>query len=365
MRRWTILPLLAASMFACSAETDLQEEEPTAARADELVGGHVAAESEYPATVYLGGCTGVKVGPRHFLSAAHCFGDPNQATLAMTPKNDASDISYLTVVSVNVHPEYTNCSQCANDGSMSDFGFRPDVALIVVAEETPDVPEATIDPEPVSISDAVTLSGYGCENGVGQPSGPPRLKVGDTDAIDPFLLSGAASIPDAYVTTYGPEVDADSPGLCPGDSGAPLYRTGTDLVVGVAALVSFNGDTGNPVGNWHTRVDSQSRYDIYAWASSIIEGGGTPCSDLCESPITSTSQYFSQSYLGTGASCYEVVASPTVANCGGFAGSRTLEINGTTATCNSGSFTLPAKRNGGYCFVVGAGQDAWAWINAW
>lgn len=366
MRRWTVLPwlVLVPSVFACSAETELHEE-PIGARADELVGGHPATESEYPATVYLGGCTGVKVGPRHFLSAAHCFGDPNMATLAMTPNNDASNITNLTVVSVNVHPEYTNCSQCANDGSMSDFGFRPDVALIVVAEDTPSVPEATIDPEPVTIADAVTLSGYGCENGVGQPSGPPRLKVGDTDAIDPFLLSDAASIPDAYVTTYGPEVDADSPGLCPGDSGAPLYRTGTDLVVGVAALVSFNGQTGNPVGNWHTRVDSESRYDIFGWANDIIQGGGTPCSSLCGSPVTSTSQYFSQSYLGTGASCYEVVASPTAANCGGFASNRTLSINGTNVSCNSQSFTLPAKRNGGYCFVVGAGQNPWAWINAW
>lgn len=364
MRRWIVLSLLVPSVFACTAETELYEE-PVAERTDELVGGRPATESEYPATVYLGGCTGVKVGPRHFLSAAHCFGDPNMATLAMTPNNDASDITYLTVVSVNVHPEYTNCSQCANDNSMSDFGYRPDVALIVVAEDTPSVPQAIIDPEPVTIGEDVTLSGYGCENGVNQPSGPPRLKIGDTDAIDPFLLSGAASIPDAYVTTYGPEVDPDSPGLCPGDSGAPLYRTGTDLVVGVAALVSFNGETGNPVGNWHTRVDSESRYDIFAWADAIIQGGGTPCSSLCTSPVTSTSQYFSQSYLGTGASCYEVIASPSAGNCGGFDSNRTLSINGESITCDNQSFTLPPERNGGYCFVVGAGQTPWAWINAW
>jgi hypothetical protein len=283
----------------------------------------------------------------------------------MTPNNDASNVVNLTVVSVNVHPEYTNCSQCANDNSMSDFGFRPDVALIVVVESTPYVATATIDSEPVVIGDPVTLAGYGCENGVGQPSGPARLKVGDTDAIDPFLLSDAASVPGAYVTTFGPEVDADSPGLCPGDSGGPLYRTGTNLVVGVASLVAFVGDTGNPVGNWHTRLDSESRYDIYGWANAIIQGGGTPCSSLCASPQTSTSQFLSKSYIGTGAACYEVIASPTTANCGGFASNRTFSVNGNSVSCTSQSFALPAKRNGGYCFVVGAGQNPWAWLNTW
>ncbi len=326
----------------------------------------VARPSLLPCEWRVGGCTGVKVGPRHFLSAAHCFGDPNMATLSMTPDNDAQNFVNLTVSSVNVHPEYTNCTACAGDGSMSDFGYRPDVALIIVQELTPSVPTAVIDPTAVNVGAPVTLTGYGCENGVGQPSGPARLKVGDTEAISPFELSDAASIPLGYVTTFGPALDMDSPGLCPGDSGGPLFRTGTNQVIGINALVSFGGEQGTPFGNWHTRLDQNSRYDVYGWLTSLISAPvGTPCSDICASPTTFSTSSYNASYIGTSARCYETTANLFSGNCGGFTGGRTLSVNGTNMSCNGQSWTLPAERNGGYCVSVSAGQNAWAWFNTW
>ncbi|HYQ18554.1 MAG TPA: trypsin-like serine protease, partial [Polyangiaceae bacterium] len=228
-----LLSLLAVT--ACSAGAGDGEVDVLS---DGLVGGHVAAESEYPATVSLGGCTGVKVGPRHFLSAAHCFSGSTQSTLSVTTDNNAQNFQTLTISSINIHPEYQNCSACSGDGSMSDFGFKPDAALIVVQELTPNIPTAVIDSTPVAVGAAVTLTGYGCENGVGQPSGPSRLKVGDTHSINPLSLSDATSIAPAFVTTYGPGGDSSSPGLCPGDSGGPLFRTGTNKVIGINALVS-------------------------------------------------------------------------------------------------------------------------------
>jgi hypothetical protein len=327
---------------------------------DELVGGHVATEAEYPSTVLLGGCTGVKVGPRHFLSAAHCFGDPSMPTLSVTADNNGQNFQTLTVASVNVHPQYTNCTACAGDGSMSDFGFKPDVALIIVHQLTPSIPVAVIDTTPVAVGAAVTLTGYGCENGVGQPSGPARLKVGDTHSIDPFLLSDAASIPGSFTTTYGPGVDASAPGLCPGDSGGPLFRTGTNKVIGINALVSFGGDQGTPFGNWFTRLDQQSRYNVNAWLTALLsQPVPLPCTDICQSP-TSFPQYYSSQNLGTTARCFETTASLVSGNCGGFVSPRTLAINGTTMTCNGQNWTLPPKRNGGYCVKVTAGQNTWA-----
>ena len=94
---------------------------------------------------------------------------------------------------------------------MNDFGLRPDVALVIVNELTPQIPEAVIDPTPVNVGDPVTLTGYGCENGVGQPTTPPRFKVGDTSAVNPLNLSDASSIPGGYVTTYGPGIDPAHP----------------------------------------------------------------------------------------------------------------------------------------------------------
>ena len=326
----------------------------------------MATESEYPATVSMGGCTGVKVGPRHFLSAAHCFSDPTQSTVVVTADNNAQNFVTLTVASINISPEWLNCSACAGDGSYNDFGLKPDFALIIVHELTPDIPEAVIDPTPVAIGDAVTLTGYGCENGVGQPSGPSRFKVGDTHTVDPASLNGAPSIPGGYNTTWGPELDPSAPGLCPGDSGGPLYRTGTNKVVGINALVSYNGSTGNPVGNWFTRLDQQSRYDVWTYLDDLLNDAvPTPCSGICSSPTAITSSSFSSGNLGTGARCFETTQSPIAANCGGFASSRTFSINGSNVTCQSQSFTLPAKRNGGFCFAASAGDNSWAWFNTW
>lgn len=350
-------------LSACAVESP-DGGESVGTSSDELVGGHVASEGEYPATVYLGGCTGVKVGPRHFLSAAHCFGNPAMSTLSVTADNNAQNVQTLTVTSVNAHPEFTNCTACAGDESYSDFGFKPDVALIIVQELTPSIPIAELDPTTVAIGASVTLTGYGCENGVGQPSGPARLKVGDTQSIDPLNLSDATSILSSYTTTYGPGVDTSAPGLCPGDSGGPLFRTGTNKVVGINALVSFNGDTGMPIGNWFTRLDQQSRYDIHGWVTGLInQVGQSPCSDICPSPTIFTTQYYSASNMGTLARCYETTANLVSGNCGGFANPRTLAINGTTMSCNGQNWTLPAKRNGGYCFKVSAGENPWAYFS--
>lgn len=365
MRPFMSLPLVAFALGACAVDSGPVNEEPVGSHADELVGGHVATESEYPSTVYLGGCTGVKVGPRHFLSAAHCFGGGEQY-LSVTPDNNPQQVQTLTVSSLVRHPEYVNCTACAGDQSMNDFGLRPDVALITVHELTPAIPVAVIDPTPVQVGDPVTLTGYGCENGVGKPSGPARFKVGDTGAVDPLSLSDATTVPGGYVTTVGPGLDPDSPGLCPGDSGGPLFRTGTNLVIGINALVSYWVDTGMPIGNWHTRVDGESRYDIYAWAQDLIGGvPATPCASLCGSPEVFTSQWYSGSNLGTQARCLETTAPLTGGNCGGFAGSRTLSVNGTPMTCNGQNWSLPSKVNGGYCIQVSAGDHPWAWFSTW
>lgn len=360
MRHFIALPVLVLAVTACSLQS---ESESLGSRDDELVGGHVAVESEYPATVSIGGCTATKVGPRHFLTAAHCV-DESLQQLNVTPDNNAQNFRSLTVSAVHRHPEYTNCTACAGDGSMNDFGFKPDAALVVVQELSADIPEAVIDATPVAVGDAITLTGYGCENGVGQPSGPSRLKVGDTHAVDPLSLSDAPSIPGAYVTSFGPALDPSSPGLCPGDSGGPLFRTGTNHVVGINALVSFSGDQGTPVGNWHTRLDQQSRYDIYGWLTGLIgQPVGTPCTNLCASPTTFSTQYFSTGNLGTAARCFETTAPLVSGNCGGFASPRTLSINGTTMTCNGQNWTLPAKRNAGYCFQATAGDNFWAYFS--
>jgi hypothetical protein len=362
MHIWYGLPLVCVSLLACQSETQSSADEGVALSEDALVGGHVAEESEYPTTVFIGNCTGTKVGPLHFLTAAHCVNASNTSLFVTTDNNAQSGVT-LPVLSVNIHPEYAQCTACnGND----DFGMRPDVALLIVSELTPDIPIADIDPSPVAVGDEVTLTGYGCENGVGQPSGPARLKVGDTHSVDPSEVTDGVNTPAAYVTTLGPALDPASPGLCPGDSGGPLYRTGTNLVVGVNALVSYGGPTGTPYGNWHTRLDTASRYDVYSWLTGLITGEiQKPCTGLCAAPTVMSSAQYASGNLGTQARCFETTAPIYSGVCGGLAGSRTLSVNGTEMACNYSNWTLPAKRNGGYCISVTAGDNAWGWFSTW
>lgn len=359
MRYLYAIPFLAMTLGACAVEADGESVE---AAQSELVGGRAATEADYPATVYIGGCTGVKVGPRHFLTAAHCIDADTLSTLWVTPSNDMQNQVPLSVVSANNHPEYENCTSCTGDESMTDFGLKPDISLIVVNELTPSIPEAVIDPTLVVYGSDVTLAGYGCE-GNGIPAS--RFKIGESQTIDPLRLDGSATtITGGYVTTFGPAIEPGRPALCPGDSGGPLYRTGTNLVVGINSLAS--GTSEGVVGNWFTRVDSQSRYDIYGWLTSLIEAEvESPCSSICENPTPITSTSFASGNLGTGERCFEATANFVSGNCGGFASSRTFAINGTPMTCNGTNWTLPARRNGGYCLHATAGNHPWAWFTTW
>ena len=362
MRHFLSLSLCAFVLAACGQAPN-GASDGVATDSDPLIGGHVASDSEYPAVVYLGGCTGVKVGPRQFLSAAHCFS--TQTSMVMSSDNNAQNQVTLSITSIVQHPQYQNCAACAGDGSMNDFGLRPDVALITVLEQTPSVPVAVIDPNPVAVGSPVTLSGYGCENGVNQPSGPARLKVGDTHTVDPLTLSDAPSIPLGYNTTFGPGNDPSAPGLCPGDSGGPLFRTGTNLVVGINSLLTYGGDMGTVFGNWFTRLDQGSRYDVYHWLTNLMSSEPTPCAGICAGAIAFSDQFFASGNLGTGASCYETAAPLTSGNCGAFVSPRSLSINGRAMVCNGSNLTLPPKRNGGYCFNVTAGNQPWAWFHTW
>lgn len=232
-----------------------------------------------------------------------------------------------------------------------------DAALLILTEDIPDVPEAAIDLSPVSDGDEVALTGYGCEDAVGSQASDvgSRLRVAHTSAIDfsqtihagSFISEqdrGEGGVLDTmsriYVITPGPayvtpritaseeldgggedggaeggggedgggEGDGGEPtsgrgpqrgGLCPGDSGGPLYRVGAGsdgrTVVGINANYTFSGGNaysiggitfnygGEPTTNWHTRVDGTYGLQVGAWLASL--GVNTVCTKGdCPSP---------------------------------------------------------------------------------
>jgi len=87
--------------------------------------------------------------------------------------------------------------------------------------------------------------------------------------------------------------------------------------------------------------------------------GSTPCSGLCTSPVVFAGNNYNSGALGLSATCHETTANLQGANCSNFTG-RTFKINATTLSCNGQNVSLPAKRNGGYCFQASAGSPAWS-----
>ena len=414
---------------ACNVGDDIAPE--SVARSDEeLTGGRVALESEFPATIY-NGCTSSKVGPRHFLIAAHCVYNSGTGTVTLppgsafyvNPNNDSTVPGrYVSVAQTYVHPDWI-----AGGGSALHPSYPGDVALVVVNEDTPEVREAAIDSSTVTPGQSVVLAGYGCENGLGYPSGPPRLKIQEV----PALAASALLHPDSWVSTPeqandvaasnvitpGLFLDPEAASLCYGDSGGPLFRENSSeqLVVGTAAYYSFSPNSdGISTTNWHARVDAGSRYGVFSWLQSLgvtvrtagpctdgIKNGPEPATDCgasciatcgdglaCRTDSDCSSQNCNGGVCQAPRPCSGLCSNPTVisslpfnsgslgtgASCYesttniedalcGSMNGRAFEINGQGMSCSSPF--VPALRNGGYCISTDAGQPSWSWFSVW
>lgn len=449
--RASVYALLSLFSVACSVQGYGDTVEEISAAEDELIGGQPALETEYPSTVLGPGCTAAKVGPRHFLTAAHCVDDLYTATVepgygpggsyAVSADNTPPISPYvnLTIEQTYIHPQWiADCAAARAAGApdcgvnVLNPGYTPDLAVVVVNELSPTIPAAAVDGAAVAVGDPVVATGYGCET----PGGAPThvFKIQNLTASASSILnhpgsyvSGAAinDVAASYVLTPGYAANTSYASLCPGDSGGPLYRqSSTDLiVVGVNAYYTFPSAPGsNPSQtNWHTRLDTSARYAVTSWLQAlgvtVINGGtaptctdgvkngtetdvdcggtctadcangatcsvnadctsqncvagvcqasSTPCGGLCTGPTVFSGPSYNSGNLGTGAQCFETTANLTGANCGNFASGRTFEVNGTAVTCNGGNISLPAKRNGGYCFEASAGNQAWAYFSTW
>ena len=92
-----------------------------------------------------------------------------------------------------------------------------------------------------------------------------------------------------------------------------------------------------------------------------VGGTGTgPCTGLCDNPIVIPAVLYSSGNLGTGATCHETTASIQGGNCSNIPIPRTFSVNGTQVPCPGNWPTLPARKNGGYCFQASAGSPNFA-----
>jgi hypothetical protein len=95
----------------------------------------------------------------------------------------------------------------------------------------------------------------------------------------------------------------------------------------------------------------------------VISVNPPPCAGLCSNPVTITvDRSYQSGNIGTGAICYQTVSAVNGGNCGNLVSPRILTVNGVTETCNGQNWSMPAKRNNGYCIQTTAGNYFYAYV---
>jgi MYXO-CTERM domain-containing protein len=246
-----------------------------------LIGGRGALDNEFPSAVALlyassntNRCTMAKVGPRHFLSSADCvYDDVNKTVLSDVAVGSGMHISsantlagwathVLTVQQVNLYPDWLPCA-----ATKCNSAVVPDLALVVVDRDTPDITPSSVDVSPVELGSSVVKVGYGCETH--NVFGQGRLKIGTSKTLGGTI----ASDPEAQavnVLTEGSDRNSQAPSICSGDNGGPLYRDGSNSVVGInTGLYVGTADGGGSAWDYHARLDTSARFAVSNWLMQL------------------------------------------------------------------------------------------------
>jgi len=174
------MPLLTVAVLlsapGCIASAADRGDEDSARTDHELTGGTVATAQQWKSVVRLTNCTASKVGPRHFLTAAHCVVKLNTHELASGRRPgdileiwDHADRGFplrggagapvlVEIVETHVHPTYLELNGVPDDvGNRYTASDLPDMAIIEVSDATPAIPESEIDTRPQGEGQLVTI----------------------------------------------------------------------------------------------------------------------------------------------------------------------------------------------------------------
>jgi hypothetical protein len=163
-------------------------------------------------------CSGVPLGPRLVLTAAHCLADARNVLVAVRVGGRTAPVA---VAAVERHPGYDADATRLRRVSV-------DLGLVETAAPLEGFKFSEIG-EPPAQGATVTLAGFGVTREGGPPS-DGRLRLADLAVVAPL----------SKVTLWTSDPAGTGLGGCHGDSGGPLF----DADGRVAALVAWTNGTG-------------------------------------------------------------------------------------------------------------------------
>lgn len=406
-----LIAIVPAFAISCGAEggAELDSNHTFASNGEALIGGHLAAPYHFRSTVGIGDhCTAAKVGPRHFLTAAHCVAVPRPGRFEPVPENfppndgvrddylpgepllinwgldaDDSEQGVFTIVETSIHPSWWTCPLC-QDPPLAQGGAA-DIAVVEIAENTPSVPEARVELDPIATDTQVVKVGWGCEERTNiDPStlALDRYKTEDAwiipasaiqhNTAPPISNGQVTTVAASYLITAGHAQDEDYASLCLGDSGGPLYlpNNSDPRIVGVNASYTFEPSSDpNDLGgvswtDWHTKTSLDSLHGVGQWLIDLgvntVGGSTTPSDCTCPQGCGSVQQATVPFTLsGARDTCYFLDSLGYSVNNHSMV---EVNLNGQNITNQwLGHWSYPAKRDGGYYLYV-KGNLSWSWI---
>lgn len=277
------VPLLLASVLACTMAFQSAHAADDVALPSRVTGGSSAKECAWPTVMLIGvtapngkdsSCTGTLVHPQLILYAAHC-GRPH--TILFGKDHHAKHVLRKEgIEKVGRHPDWKNDSMTA-----IDWGY---IKLKEPIYNMPTIP--VVDGCEVSkiqkVGQPVLFAGYSMNNGKTQDA--IRLRWATTQVTN--IAAGK-------IRSGGKGITA-----CPGDSGGPMLAKLSDgswRTIGIASTISDLRGCGKS-GVWNSY--SQIRPAMLSWIETHSGVDISPCFDLQGQPTPSEACDAYRAYSG-------------------------------------------------------------------